>query len=644
MLDSFRRGAAKIFASLLFTVLIFSFALWGIPNYTRDTRDQTIARVGDIRVSEDDFRRFFEQHLNVFSQQAGQRLSRENARLAYKLQQLRQGNFNADLDREILNLQISQAVLDQQAKDLGLKLSDAAVVEAVRADPLYQGPDKKFNRAVFEERIRQAGLSDVGYIRERKANELREQITESVVGGLTPPDTLIEIAHKFQEERRTVAYVALDPAKQPRIADPDEAKLKEFYEQSKRQFVAPETRKLSVLSLTRDDVKERAKIEDGEVKAAWEKSKESWNIPERRRIQQIAFRTKDAAAAVAKEIQGGKSFLMAALEENGSQGRLDQGLLARQGISDPKVAAAAFALPLNQLSEPIEGRGGVLLLRVTEIEPGRARGFDEVAKDVREELEQRKQRETATRLTEQIEDLRGAGKSLPQVAAELKLKVLEGIEVDRNGRSADGKSPLERPDVQKIWAAAFEGPKEIPRDMIELGDGTEAWVEVLAITPEAQKPFEAVQTEVKSLWLDAEARKALGAAAQALVDRIKAGETFDAVARSIGAKIETPPAFTRNGSVPGMSGSAVRQAFTLPRGGVATSETADNKSRIVFVVTDIKVPDAPTKEEAERLRQGLASQFQADARTVYVSALRNRIGVTIDEKAYQRVVGTDAQR
>jgi len=645
MLEKFRRGAAKFLVTLLFSILIVSFALWGIPNYSRDTSDNTLARVGSARITESEYRRFFDHHLNILSVQAGQRLTRENARLAYRLQQMQSGNLNADLDREVLNLQIAQAALDQQAQALGLALSDAAIVEQIRNDPAYQGADKKFSRAIFEERARQVGLSDVAYIRDRKASELRDQIIDSIVGGLVPPRTLIDIAHKYQEERRTVAYFALDPAKQPKVAEPEEAALREFYEQNKRQFMAPETRKINVLFLTREDVKERAKVSDDEVRAAWEKSKESWNIPERRRIQQIVFRSRDAALAVAKEIQAGKSFLMAALEENGAQGRLDQGLLARAGISDPKVAAAAFSLPLNQLSEPIEARGGaVLLIRVTEIEPGRTRGFDEVAKDVREDLEQRRQRETATRLTEQIEDLRGAGRTLKQIADELKIKLIEGAEITRSGNGPDGKPAIEHREAQRIVASAFEGAKEIPRDMLELSDGTEVWLEVLAVTPESQKPFEAVKADVQAIWMEAETRKALTAAAQALVDRIKAGETFEAVAKAAGAAIMKTNPFVRNAAVPGLSGAAVRQAFTLPTGGVAVAETPDGKSRIVFVVTEIKVADPPTEEQAAELRRGLTALYQADARTVYVSALRNSLGVTVDEKAYQRIVGADAQR
>ena len=45
MLENLRRGAAKFLGTLMFAVLILSFALWGIPNYSRDYGGGTLARV-----------------------------------------------------------------------------------------------------------------------------------------------------------------------------------------------------------------------------------------------------------------------------------------------------------------------------------------------------------------------------------------------------------------------------------------------------------------------------------------------------------------------------------------------------------------------------------------------------------------------
>lgn len=641
MLEKFRRGASKIFATLLFCILIASFALWGIPNYNKDYSQNTLAQVGDVKLTEDDYRRFFDNQLNIFSQQAGQRLTRENARMFYRMQQMQQGVRDADLDREVLNLQINQTLLDQEARKMGLGLPEASIVEAIRTDPQYLGDDKKFNRALFEERARQAGFTANGYIRERRAGEVRDQLMETLTTGLPPSKTLIEIAHKFTEEERVVSTVVLDPAKLPKIADPDDTKIAEYYKENQRQYMAPEMRKLAILMLSRDDIKAKAAITDAEVKAAWEKDPAAWNIWERRRFQQIAFKDKAAAEGVAKEIAGGKSFLMAGLEEGKSN--LDQ-FVPRSAIADAKIAKAIFEAELNKVLPPIETRGAVILARVTEIQPGRVRPFEEVAKDIRADLEQKKQRELTTRLHDQIEDLRGAGKPLKQVAEELKLPLREVAETTSAGIGPDGKPAFEHPDARRILGVAFEGGKEVPREAVDLAEGGQAWVEVAAVTPSRQKPIEEVKSDVKAGWFVAEARKALTAASDALVNRVKAGETLAAVAKSQGLKLETQKPFKRQGPFTGLPPAAGRQAFTLPKGGIGSAETQDGKSRVIFTVTDIKQPAAPGKEDTDRLTRALQLQFQNDARTIYVSALRNRAGVKIDEVAYKRLTGGDQQQ
>jgi hypothetical protein len=85
----------------------------------------------------------------------------------------------------------------------------------------------------------------------------------------------------------------------------------------------------------------------------------------------------------------------------------------------------------------------------------------------------------------------------------------------------------------------------------------------------------------------------------------------------------------------------VRVAFTLPKGGAGTAPSADDKTRIVLMVSDVKPADPPTKDEADALREQLVQEFQQDALQTYISALRNRQKVQVHENVYKRAVGLD---
>ncbi|MDX2158405.1 MAG: SurA N-terminal domain-containing protein [Hyphomicrobiaceae bacterium] len=631
MLETLRRGFAKFLVFAMLSILVLSFAIWGIGDIVRQGGQGAIATVGGVDIAPREFTQALQNRRQAFQRQFGQPLTPEQSRAL-------------GVDAAVLSELVNGVAVSNHARELGIRLSDAAVAEMIRSDPSFHGPDNTFSRAVFDERIRSAGFTEQRYFSERRENEAREQVTEALLRGVTLPDALINMTHRFREETRTAAFIRLDPAKVPKTADPDEKALNALYEEQKRTFSVPERRRISVLLITPEELAERSKVTDAEARSAWEQSRASWDLPERRRIQQIQFKTRPEAEGEAKALAEGKSFLMAALEANGAQGRLDQGLVARREISDANFAKTAFELPINKISEPIQVRGGWIVMRVTEIEPARQRTFDEVKEDVRHGLEETRRREIAGKLHDEIEDKRGASTDtdkLKAIAAEMKLKLIEVEAVDARGNRPDGKPAIDHPDAERILASAFEGDKTTPREVLQLTGGGEAWVEVIDVTPEKIKPFSEVKAEVEKLWRDREMRRALAKEGQTLADRIKAGTPLETIAKELGASVETTQPFKRTAPPEGLSPGAARVAFTLAKGGAGTGALADDKGRAVLVVTDIKVPEAPTKEQADALRRELTTDLQRDTMQSYVAALRSRQKVTVNEAVYKQAVGLD---
>lgn len=629
MLDNFIRRASKFFISVLFTILIAAFAIWGIGPAIRVGGDAPLAKVGSQSISAEEFMTAVQNRRQAVAAQLGRPITAEQARAF-------------GLDAQVLSELVNGAAVTVHAKDLGLHLSDATVAEAIRNDPLFQGPEKTFSRAVFNERMRQAGLSEGRYFVERREGTLRDEITQSLSDAVTAPEAMLDVLHRYREETRIVAYMVLDQSKADKPADPDDEKLKATYEQQKRRFVVPERRSFTALVLTRAEVDKRAEVTDAEVKAEYDRDPASWGVPERRRVQQIRLKSRDQATAVAKEIAAGKSMLLAALETGEPQPTVE--LVARRDIGDAKVAGAIFSLPIDKVSEPIEVRGNVFVLaKVTEIQPAVSRSFDEVKGEIRDNLAGTRQRDVAGKLHDQIEDLRGAGKTLAEIGKELGLKVEEVKGADKTGKGADGNPVLKGPDAAKLVAAAFESQKGVPHDVVELSEGAEGWIDLGDVTPEAQRPFEEVKADVKALWLEGETKTALTALGNEIVEKIKAGATLEIEAKARGLKVETTRPVKRTDQAPPLTAAALRQAFTLAKGAAGAAEGVDAATRVVFAVADIKVPDAPTAEQRDRLRKDLTRQIQTDVLGTYVGALREKYGMTVNEQVYRRAVGLDKQ-
>lgn len=629
MLESLKRWASGWVAFFMMSLLILSFAIWGIADYITGVDRSALVTVGSAQISANEFQQSFQNELNAISQQAGQRISHEQARAV-------------GLDKRVLSQMIGSAAVAEHANTLNLSLSDETVVEGLMKDPAFQGPDGQFSRAALDSALRQLGVSEAQLIARRRRDELQQHLTTALLRGSVVPEPLIEQLHKRREERRTVEHFTIDADKTISVPEPSEDQLTQTFEQNKSRFMSPPTRHLAVLLLPLETIKKRADISEEQVRKSYEQTKSTYDKPEKRRVQQISFKDRAAAEAAKAEIAGGKDFMEVAKATGAQESDVDLGLLERDQLIDPKIADAAFSLEKDQVSDVVEGTFTTVLLRVTEIQAGEESTFESAKDAVRERLAEDWARGQVQTFYNQVDDGRAAGKPLKDIAAEMSLPFFDVPAVTSQNTMPDGTTPaLGIAGANALVANGFAGEVGIESDPVQLTDGGYGWVDVIGITPAEQRPFEEVKDEVKALWTETQRHQKLSELAQSLADRIKAGEDMAKVAEEAGGSVVMASPTTRARLPDDLTQAAMGQAFVLPQGGLGHAETANGKSRTVFRVVEIKVPDAPTDEQRKALETELRDQLRADQISEYVGGLRNRYGVNINEQAFRRLTGAE---
>jgi peptidyl-prolyl cis-trans isomerase D len=632
MLDSMRRGVTNIFTKLLLALLIVAFAVWGIGDVVRRSGQSAVATVGSTEITPEEYRQAYQDEVDSVSRRLGRRLTPEQSKML-------------GLETRALARLIGFAALDLHARKLGLTVSDDIVANIVRADPAFQGPTGQFSREQFRQIIAQQGYQSEGqYIKARHRDILREQLTETIGAGVVPSTELVAILYRFRNESRVAEHFTPDYDKHIKVAEPDDAKLQEFYEQNKRQFIALEQRKANLLLLTRDEALKRITVTDDEIKAAYDSAKDSYNIPEKRRIQQLTFSDKAAAEKAYAELSKAKNFEEAAAKLGYPAADIDLGLLTRGEMIDPKIADAAFALKKDELSQPVEGQFSVVLLRVPEIQAGKQRTFDEVKDEIRERIANERVGQKISELHDAIENERAKGRPLNEIASELNLTFREVPEINRLGQTGDGKPAIDSPDSNRIAEAVFAASPGVETEALELADGGYGWFDVVSTTPDRQKTFDEVKAEVRAHYMEAERRREMTAFAAKQVERIKAGEAMDKLAKELGGKVARTEPFKRTDTPQGLPSAAVQQAFALPKGGVASVATPDGKSRVIMRVDEIIPAPFPTPEQTTALRTELGQQLRIDLLEQYVGGLRSRYGFKINEDVLKQALGPQADQ
>src|SRR5713226_8924871 len=154
----------KVVMATVVGFLVISFAIWGIGDIFRGFGRSTAAKVGGIEITVDQFRMLYNERLQQISRQLGRPITMDQAR-------------SMGLDRLVISQLVSDLLLDDRARKLGLNLSDAEVARAITTDPSFLGPNGQFDRFRFEQLI-------------------RRQLQSTVASGLMVPGAWVDAANR----------------------------------------------------------------------------------------------------------------------------------------------------------------------------------------------------------------------------------------------------------------------------------------------------------------------------------------------------------------------------------------------------------------------------------------------------------------
>src|SRR6185295_7244485 len=363
----------------------------------------TVAQVGNTEIRVDTFRQLYQDRLQQLGRQLNRPVLPDQARAL-------------GLDRQLLGEVIAETVLDERARALRLNISDAEIARQVTDMPGFKGITGQFDRARFDAVLRNMGYTEAKLLSEQRKIALRQQLLGTVSGEAPVPKTALEAFNRFQNEERTIDYVTLGSAQAGDIAEPTPEVLAKYFEERKVVFRAPEYRKLTIVVLTPEDLASRIEIPDADLKKAYTDRRARYETPERRHLKQIVFPNMEEAKAAAEKLGPGATpattFEALAAERGLKESDIDLGTVAKTAVVDRDIADAAFALKSGEVSAPVTGRFGIAIVKVDTIEAGKTRSFEEVAAELKRDMQNERAKNEITNVQEKIEDERLGGATL----------------------------------------------------------------------------------------------------------------------------------------------------------------------------------------------------------------------------------------
>jgi peptidyl-prolyl cis-trans isomerase D len=616
----------KTIMAVVMGVLIVSFGFWGIADIFRGFGQSTLAKVGHTEISVNEFRQIYTDRLQQVGRQFGRPLTADQARAF-------------GFDRQVLQQTLMEAALDEDARRLGLGQSDADIMGAIFADPLFRGVGGGFDPQRFQGIIRQMGYTEPRYLADRRKLALRRQIADTMSAGLEPSKTLIEALSRFQNEQRSIEYIRLGTAQAGTIDPPSPETLAGYFDEHKAQFRAPEYRKISFVMITPEDLGKWSEVSDEDAKKLFEQRRDRYGTPEKRQVSQMTFPSVEEAQAARNRIASGLSFEDLAKERNLNPADVDLGLVTKSGILDPAIADAAFSLPSGEVSQPVQGKFAVALVKTGTIQPGIEPSYESVAQELKKDIAIERGRAQVATLRDKMEDERGGGASVIEAAQKLGLSPVTIEAVDRSGLIPGGQPVKGVPVGLNVVSQAFSSDVGVDNDPIQYKGGY-VWYDVLGVTPTRDRTLEEVKDQVEARWREDEIANRLRTKATDLVQKLGQGGKLADEAASIGAKVETANGYKREGTVPGVPEGLITASFRTAKDTAGQTPGNGGTEWFVFRVTDVSAPAVDlASSEMKNLKDTLQRSLTEEQLTQYVAKLEKNIGTSINEVAFAQVTG-----
>lgn len=561
MLQRIRDNASGPVAYVVVGLISLVFGVWGIGSYFTEDPNPPVAKAGDVEITKYQLQRAYDQRYQ-------------------RLQRLMGDNFDHDLidperfRRGILDGLIQDALLQQYARDAGYRVTDAALLQALRSEQQFQ-VDGRFSPERYRALLSQAGIAPGQFEAGLRDDLVIQQVRNGVIESAFATHREVLADYRLDKQRRELAYLTFEAADlRDRVVVTD-SEIQAHYEQNPQTYTRPERVKLAYVEVDRNELEPAAKPDEEFLRALYEQEKDArFRTAERRKARHILVRIGEGtdADAARQEIQRlsarldeGASFAELAREHSDDESTAEEGGMLDWVTRGSMVAAfekALFRLEEGEVSAPVKTDFGWHLIKLEEIDPSEIKPFD--APEVQDELldmyRAREREQRFRQLSERLDSLSfEAPDSLQPLAEELDLEIHESGWITRDGGEGLG-------DYDAVRKAAFSDAvlkDRLNSTPIQLSSDRLVVVRVAEHQEGERRPLSAVRDEIAATLREQAAAERARTLAEEARTAAEAGRPLAEIAEAGPAELHEPGWVTRdNGDLDG----ALRDAlFAMPR-------------------------------------------------------------------------------
>ncbi|RUO80403.1 peptidylprolyl isomerase [Idiomarina tyrosinivorans] len=521
MMEKIREGSQSVIVKAILVLIILTFALAGVGSYITGNSEVVVAKVNGEKILQQDFDRAYQNERDRLKQQFGDMYEAIISDSGY-MNQMRQN---------VLENLIEKALLQQFADELGLRVSDQQVKQAIRSMPQFKTAGS-FNNDMYLMALRNVGFTPESFASLVREQMLQQQVMQGVAAtefSLKPEQAAY---YSLQNETRSGRYIVAQSALYTSQVEVTDEELQTYYDENSEQFYAPEQMKVAFVELSKADLMNQVNVSDDEVKAFYEANKAQYGSAEERRVSHILVEygdDKDAARQKIEQaqqaLQQGEDFAAVAKQYSTDTFSAEQGGdlgWIEPGVMDKDFDSAVFALNNSgDVSGIVETSFGYHIIKLTDVRESNIKPLEEVRDDIVQQLKEDKADELFFNKQQQLAEISFEQPDTLEPAAEA-----IGVEVKNTDWFTRDSAPTVLSDqavMNKIFAPELID-EQLNSDVITTADDKALVVRVTDHQPKRVKDFATVSAQIRQTLVQQKAQDMALAQAQKWADVLASGD------------------------------------------------------------------------------------------------------------------------
>ena len=611
----------------IIALIVLSFVFAGVSSYVSSSGSSAAAEVNGEPISQQDVERAYQAQRARLEAQFGEGISALFS----------DENYLRDFRMNVLDRLIADTLIEQKAKELGMRVSDKQIRDAITAMPEFQ-TEGSFDNERYLMLLRQNGFQPSDFRDYMRQQMTREQLSRAVQASDFSLPEEVSLAHRLQGQTRNADYLIVDSAPFAASVELSDEEVQAFYDENISRFDTQEKVNLAYVTLAVEDLKADVSVSEEEIEQEYQDNIALYKTTEERRVSHILIEfgddkdaAKEKAESLLAEVEQGADFADLAeansadtfSAENG--GDLD---FITAGMMDPSFDEAAFAISnVGETSEVIETEFGYHIIKLTDMKPVETTPLAEVRDEIEAQLLTDKATDEFFALQSEMANLAfEVPDTLEDVAGAVNGKIKETGLVTASAVPAALNVPAV---TSKMFDPDFiaEG---LNSDVIELSNDEVVVIRVIGHEPQRTQALDEVRTQILAQLRARKAQEAAAEWADNVVEQVQAGESPELTIGDVTLEWQSKEAIARNSTE--LPRNLVDTVFTLSTEEGNNLEVAKLGSGDVGVVrlTAVNMPEALGEEELDSLKQQLMTNYSQANYQSFVDSLRSAADVTVN--------------